>query len=85
VTTGDNHNATLPQDLKRLGGKVLRVRRDGSARPGPTPTPAGGDPRIFTYGHRNVQGISFRPAGQPNAASPSSPSTVPTTATRSRR
>ncbi len=29
-------------------------------------TPAGGDPRIYTYGHRNVQGISFRPTtGQP--------------------
>ena len=66
VTTGDNHNATLPQDLKRLGGKVLRVNRDGTAAPGNN-TPAGGDPRIFTYGHRNVQGITFRPAGQPNA------------------
>ncbi len=69
VPTGDNHNATLPQDLKRLGGKVLRVNRDGTAAPGNN-TPAGGDPRIFTYGHRNVQGITFRPAGQPNAGQP---------------
>ncbi len=69
VTTGDNHNATLPQDLKRLGGKVLRVNRDGAAAPGNN-TPAGGDPRVFTYGHRNVQGITFRPAGQPNAGQP---------------
>ncbi|MFY4730798.1 PQQ-dependent sugar dehydrogenase [Nitrospira sp. BLG_2] len=69
VTTGDNHNATLPQDLKRLGGKVLRVSRDGTAAPGNN-TPTGGDPRIFTYGHRNVQGITFRPAGQPNAGQP---------------
>jgi glucose/arabinose dehydrogenase len=66
VTSGDNHNATLPQDLQRLGGKVLRVTRDGAAAPGNN-TPAGGDPRIYTYGHRNVQGLSFRPAGQPNA------------------
>jgi glucose/arabinose dehydrogenase len=66
VPTGDNHNATLPQDLKRLGGKVLRVNRDGTAARGNN-TPGGGDPRIFTYGHRNVQGISFRPAGHPNA------------------
>ena len=66
VTTGDNHNATLPQDLQRLGGKVLRVDRNGAAAPGNN-TPAGGDPRIFTYGHRNVQGITFRPAGQPGA------------------
>lgn len=69
VASGDNHNATLPQDLKRLGGKVLRVNRDGTAAPGNS-TPAGGDPRIFTYGHRNVQGVTFRPAGQPNAGQP---------------
>jgi len=65
VTTGDNHNGPLPQDLTRLGGKVLRIDRDGAAAPG-NKTPAGGDPRIFTYGHRNVQGITFRPGtGQP--------------------
>ena len=69
ATSGDNHNPTLPQDLKRLGGKVLRVNRDGTAAPGNN-TPAGGDPRIFTYGHRNVQGLTFRPAGQPNAGQP---------------
>lgn len=69
VTSGDNHNATLPQDLSRLGGKVLRVDRNGTAAPGNN-TPAGGDPRIFTYGHRNVQGLTFRPAGQPNAGQP---------------
>jgi glucose/arabinose dehydrogenase len=69
VTTGDNHDATLPQDLKRLGGKVLRVTRDGAAAPGNN-TPAGGDPRIYTYGHRNVQGLTFRPAGQPGAGQP---------------
>lgn len=63
VTTGDNHNGTLPQDLTRLGGKVLRVTRSGSAAPGNN---SPGDPRIYTYGHRNVQGISFRPGtGQP--------------------
>lgn len=65
VTTGDNHNGTLPQDLTRLGGKVLRITGTGAAAPGNN-TPNGGDPRIFTYGHRNVQGISFRPTtGQP--------------------
>jgi glucose/arabinose dehydrogenase len=65
VTTGDNHNGTLPQDLTRLGGKVLRIDRDGAAAPGNN-TPAGGDARIYTYGHRNVQGIAFHPTtGQP--------------------
>jgi glucose/arabinose dehydrogenase len=60
VTTGDNHNGTLPQDLTRIGGKVLRIDRSGAAATGNN-TPSGGDARIFTYGHRNVQGIAFRP------------------------
>ena len=68
ITTGDNHQPTLPQDLTRLGGKVLRVDRDGRPAPG-NHTPAGGDPRIYTYGHRNVQDITFRPGtGQPFVA-----------------
>lgn len=68
VTTGDNHNGPLPQDLSRLGGKILRVDRDGKPAPG-NQTPAGGDPRIYTYGHRNVQGIAFHPVtGQPFAS-----------------
>jgi len=65
VTTGDNHNPTLPQNLQALGGKVLRIDRDGKPAAGNN-TPAGGDPRLYTYGHRNVQGIDFRPeSGQP--------------------
>jgi glucose/arabinose dehydrogenase len=65
VTTGDNHSASLPQSPTMIGGKVLRVTTTGAAAPGNTP-PAGFDARIFTYGHRNVQGIAFRPGtGQP--------------------
>lgn len=68
VTTGDNHDGALPQSPTRLGGKVLRLREDGSAAPG-NGAPAGFDPRIFTYGHRNVQGIDFRPGtGRPFVA-----------------
>jgi glucose/arabinose dehydrogenase len=61
VTTGDNHDGPLPQDLSRLGGKILRIDGDGNPAPG-NRAPAGGDPRIYTYGHRNVQGIDFHPA-----------------------
>ena len=65
VTTGDNHSAIIPQSATLLGGKVLRVTTTGAAAPGNAP-PAGFDPRIYTYGHRNVQGIAFRPgSGQP--------------------
>lgn len=60
ITTGDNHNPDLPQDPKLLGGKVLRVDRNGKAAPG-NAAPEGFDPRITTYGHRNPQGIAFRP------------------------
>jgi glucose/arabinose dehydrogenase len=66
ITTGDNHDPGLPQDPQRLGGKVLRVDTEGRAAPGNN-APAGFDARIYTYGHRNPQGIAFRPAGQPGA------------------
>lgn len=60
VTTGDNHNGARPTHPTEIGGKVLRVDRNGKAAAGNKP-PAGFDPRVFTYGHRNPQGISFRP------------------------
>ncbi len=59
ITTGDNHNGMLPQDRGRLGGKVVRVNRDGTAAPNNGVSE--GDARIYTVGHRNVQGIAFRP------------------------
>jgi glucose/arabinose dehydrogenase len=61
VGTGDNHAGDLPQDGTRLGGKVLRVTTNGAAAPGNN-APAGFDARIYSYGHRNVQGITFDPA-----------------------
>ncbi|WP_424972086.1 PQQ-dependent sugar dehydrogenase [Dinoroseobacter sp. S76] len=61
LTTGDTHNGEVPQSPTLIGGKVLRIDRDGNAAEGNTP-PEGFDPRIYTYGHRNVQGITFHPA-----------------------
>lgn len=61
LTTGDNHNGVLPQSPTLIGGKVLRIDTDGKAAPGNNP-PEGFDRRIYTYGHRNVQGIAFHPA-----------------------
>ena len=60
VTVGDNHNGEGPMHPTQLRGKVLRVDRDGKAAPG-NKAPAGFDKRVFSYGHRNPQGISFRP------------------------
>jgi aldose sugar dehydrogenase len=68
VTTGDTHNGAVPQSPTLLGGKVLRIDRDGKAAPG-NGAPAGFDARIYTYGHRNPQGIAFRPgSNQPFTA-----------------
>ncbi len=55
VGTGDAAVASHPQNPQSLGGKVLRVTRDGQAVQGNLGSPFDG--RIFSYGHRNVQGI----------------------------
>jgi aldose sugar dehydrogenase len=60
VGTGDAAQGVNPQNLQSLGGKTLRVTRDGEAAPG-NPQAEGKDPRIFTYGHRNVQGLAEQP------------------------
>lgn len=68
VTTGDTHNGEVPQSPTRIGGKVLRIDREGKAAPG-NGAPAGFDARVYTYGHRNPQGITFRPGtNQPYVA-----------------
>ncbi len=60
LTTGDNHNEEIPQSPTMMGSKVLRIDTDGNAAPDNAP-PEGFDPRTYTYGHRNVQGIAFHP------------------------
>lgn len=60
VTTGDNHLGIAPQSPTYIGGKVLRIDRDGKAA-ADNKAPAGFDARVYTYGHRNPQGIAFRP------------------------
>ena len=61
ATTGDRHKGDIPQHPTLLGGNVLRIDTDGKAHPGNKP-PKGFDKRMYTYGHRNVQGIDFRPS-----------------------
>jgi len=70
ITTGDAAIGTNPQNLQSLGGKVLRVTRDGDPVAGnPGIGVANFDDRIYTYGHRNVQGITFHPEhGRPYSA-----------------
>ena len=46
--------------LRALGGKILRIRRDGSI-PADNPFPSS---PVWSYGHRNVQGLAFDSTGQ---------------------
>ena len=60
VGTGDTARGNFPQDLGSLGGKVLRVDlATGGPRPG-NPFPDG-TACVWTYGHRNVQGVAVQP------------------------
>ncbi|KGH48401.1 glucose sorbosone dehydrogenase [Modestobacter caceresii] len=63
VGTGDNALGTNPQDLGSLAGKVLRIDPDtGEALPdNPFTADADAADRIWTYGHRNVQGLAVHP------------------------
>ena len=58
VATGDASQGANPQDLSSLGGKVLRV--DASTGGGATGNPFSDAPLVYTYGHRNIQGLALR-------------------------
>jgi glucose/arabinose dehydrogenase len=59
VGTGDRHRGICPQDNSLICGVVLRIDGDGNGHP---KNKIKADKRIYTYGHRNVQGIDFRPS-----------------------
>jgi glucose/arabinose dehydrogenase len=54
VTTGDAGNGNISQDVNSLGGKILRVNKDGTI---PVDNPFSN--HVYTYGHRNVQGLAW--------------------------
>lgn len=68
VTTGDSLEPSLAQDKNSLAGKILRVTDEGKPAPGnPFGTSAGkpsGDSRIYSYGHRNPQGLAWDDQGR---------------------
>lgn len=59
VTTGDAQNSDDAQNKDSLAGKILRIRDDGSV---PEDNPFGNT--IYSYGHRNVQGIAWDDEGR---------------------
>ena len=64
IATGDAATGTVPQDLTSLGGKVLRVNASTGAGAPANPFASNQNTnakRVYTYGHRNVQGLALRP------------------------
>ena len=68
ITTGD---ATIPssaQDINSLAGKILRMNKDGTI---PEDNPFGN--YIYSYGHRNPQGLAWHPISKQLFASEHGP------------
>jgi glucose/arabinose dehydrogenase len=59
ITTGDASQSELAQNTKSLAGKILRLNDDGSI---PSDNPFGN--AVWTYGHRNPQGLAWDDQGR---------------------
>ena len=59
VGTGEVGEPPLAQDRNSLGGKILRITLDGQPAPG---NPFGNE--VWSYGHRNVEGLAFDADGR---------------------
>jgi glucose/arabinose dehydrogenase len=56
ATSGDANDRSLAQDTNSLAGKILRLNKDGSI---PPDNPFNN--YVYSYGHRNPQGITWNP------------------------
>lgn len=62
VTTGDATDWNAAQKLDSLAGKTLRLNDDGTVpQDNPFVNTPGARPEIWTYGHRNAQGLAWQP------------------------
>ncbi|MEW9669024.1 sorbosone dehydrogenase family protein [Ammoniphilus sp. 3BR4] len=57
ITVGDRYEPELAQQEQSLGGKILRIGLDGTI---PYDNPFPGSP-VYSYGHRNPQGLAWHP------------------------
>ncbi len=60
ITTGDATNPESAQDMESLAGKILRMNLDGTV---PNDNPQQ-DSYVFSYGHRNPQGLAWGKGSQ---------------------
>lgn len=58
ATTGEAGNQNLAQDINSTGGKILRMNPDGTV---PGDNPFGN--YVYSYGHRDPQGLAWSPNG----------------------
>ena len=62
MTVGERNDRRRAQDMNLHGGKVLRLKDDGTVPPdNPFVGRSGIRPEIYSYGHRNLQGLAFHP------------------------
>ena len=62
ASMGDGSQRGLAQDLSSLNGKILRMNTDGSVPADNPVLPGRSAPSlIWSYGHRNPQGLAFQP------------------------
>jgi len=57
ITTGEIFKSEIAQDIDSLGGKILRITPEGDI---PKDNPFKNSP-VYSYGHRNPQGIAWHP------------------------
>lgn len=73
LTMGDAQNTALAQDRSSLNGKILRLNADGTI---PDDNPFPNSP-IYSYGHRNPQGLAWQAGTGRLYATEHGPSGVP--------
>jgi len=62
ITLGERFDMKEAQDTSNHLGSIIRINKDGSAPPdNPFAGKHGVKPEIYSFGHRNVQGIALQP------------------------